>query len=695
MIFRKNDDYYDEDDKKFFGIIDSFNENKIIIIALGIFFMGIIITVNVLTHKDSNDVVDSGTDNVVDLETDKDVDSESDKEADSESDKDVDSESDKDVDSESDEVVKNYLKLNGDKTITVLRGTDFEDPGFEAYNSKNEDLKSFVKINSTLNIEKIGTYKITYSLYDIVVTRKVNVIANSNEKTEIILNTFGNDETTDVYLLVGEKYKEPGYKVVNSLGKNLQNNVTITGNIDTSRQGTYELTYSLTDPNGRVIKVKRKVIVMDIKITLSKNTEQYTNKNVGISVRIEDSYFDYLELPNKEKIKVKSYTYTVSENGTYTFTVYNKKGYTKSASINVNNIDKIAPSGSCSGSYKNRKTTINISSSDNIGISKYVMNGTTYTNNKIVLGKKISSANITIYDKVGNTKQISCNIVDNSYLAPIKPGSGETIVKQNETDTLKIYITKKGSYYITRIWAYDPYYQLNKKDSPEYGSNLYKPKDLLQFAINDNNLDNKLIVGFNASGFYLKNTYDAASVSKYSGYDKTSVGTLVITDGKVIRNVYDKAYKTWYIAGVDSSNTLKVFTDSMASTTTEINTKKQWASSVINSGIRNTFTFASPLVMNGVKSDITTSMPSSSSKVNRQAICQVNSNNFVLITGSQLSRNNLIEIMLGLNCQTGTNLDGGGSIALLFKEPNNSTITTIIGNSRNLTEVGYFTELKN
>ena len=47
--------------------------------------------------------------------------------------------------------------------------------------------------------------------------------------------------------------------------------------------------------------------------------------------------------------------------------------------------------------------------------------------------------------------------------------------------------------------------------------------------------------------------------------------------------------------------------------------------------------------------------------------------------------------MLNLKCQTGTNLDGGGSIALLYKDKN-SSIQTIIGNGRSLTEVGYFSE---
>ena len=69
-----------------------------------------------------------------------------------------------------------------------------------------------------------------------------------------------------------------------------------------------------------------------------------------------------------------------------------------------------------------------------------------------------------------------------------------------------------------------------------------------------------------------------------------------------------------------------------------------------------------------------------------------NTNNFALVTGSGLSRDNLINIMLNLKCQTALNLDGGGSIALLFKSKNSNTIETIIGNGRNVTEVVYFTE---
>jgi len=191
----------------------------------------------------------------------------------------------------------------------------------------------------------------------------------------------------------------------------------------------------------------------------------------------------------------------------------------------------------------------------------------------------------------------------------------------------------------------------------------------------------------------LKDVYGVYSVEKYPAYDKTSDGTVVITNGKVIRNSYKHAYRTMFITGIDEDNNLLIFTDSAATTKAQIEAKKKWADEVIASGIRNTYTFASPLVIDGKMSNKTTNMPGINSKLKRQAICQVNTNNFILITGTDLDRNDLINIMLDLKCQTGTNLDGGGSIALLFKGKNSSMIDTVIGNGRSLPEVAYFSEL--
>ena len=304
--------------------------------------------------------------------------------------------------------IKTYLVLSGEETITLYQGTDYIEPGYEAYNSKNENLTSKVNIESNLNINQIGEYEITYTINDTIKIRKINIIEKNKEYTYIYLKPINND--INVYLEVGDKYKEPGYQVFNSTGKNLNDSVKITGKVDTSKKGIYKLTYSIIDSNNVNISATRNIIVIDTDISLSLSQESYTNQEVIINIKVIDEYFDHIILPNGTKITKNTYSYSVNKNGTYKFTTHNKKGVIKEASIKVNNIDKEAPTGRCSGSYQNGISTINIDANDNTGIKEYVLNNISYNKNKITIKEELNTANITIYDKAGNQKRISCNL---------------------------------------------------------------------------------------------------------------------------------------------------------------------------------------------------------------------------------------------------------------------------------------------
>ena len=199
--------------------------------------------------------------------------------------------------------VETYLVLSGDEVINIAQGDDYIEPGYKAYNENNEDLTKDVDITTNLNINQVGEYEITYKIGNVTKTRKINIIDKNNttnEYTYIYLNTVNNN--VDIYLKVGEKYTEPGYKVYSTSGKNLNDSVKITGSVDTSKRGNYTLTYSLTDENNKTISVTRTVIVMDTDINLSLNTTSYTNKNVEINVKVIDNYFDYLIKTQENKM---------------------------------------------------------------------------------------------------------------------------------------------------------------------------------------------------------------------------------------------------------------------------------------------------------------------------------------------------------------------------------------------------------
>ena len=309
---------------------------------------------------------------------------------------------------------KNYLVLNGEENITLYQGTDYIEPGYSAHNSKNEDLTSKVSIKSTLNTNKIGEYEIIYTLDEITKVRKIKVIEKTKEYTYIYLNTING--SINMYLKVGEPYVEPGFSVFNSAGKNLNDSVKITGSVDTTKKGNYQLIYSVVDSNNVVASKVRNIIVMDSEINLSLNNSSYTNTSVTINVGILDNFFDYMILPNNEKTTKNIYEYKVTENGKYTFTVYNNKGMIKKSTIEVKNIDRVNPTGSCSIENNTKGSTINIKASDNSGIKKYVYNNQSYTSNKITLSKNIDTAKVTIYDKAGNTKEVSCKSAPKVYI---------------------------------------------------------------------------------------------------------------------------------------------------------------------------------------------------------------------------------------------------------------------------------------
>lgn len=615
--------------------------------------------------------------------------------------------------------VEKNLVLFGANTISLNYNDKYQEPGYYAINEKGELETKSVEVIENIDTTKPGTYNITYKYDDIEKTRTIIVLEKENEtpieeqpkkdenpnskkdekiKYDANLLKISLKGEQTIRLNTEESFVEPGYTATYD-NIDLTKSVLVTSNYIKGKPGNFTVTYTI-NYQGIKKQIIRGIIVIssNLDISLTNTTNSYTKESVIIKVVTNGSSFSSIKLPNGKTTTNKSFNYKVSKNGTYTFTAYNtsNKEYTKS--ITINNIDKESPTGTCEATLNNDNTVIKVNAKDSIsGISNYVYkdsnnNLTTLFTNTYTHKKKTSkNISVQVSDKVGNYTNITCKTIDNSYYPVIKPDEKEKIIKSEETDTLKIYITKSSNYYLTRIWALDPYNQMNKENSPEYGAKLYRPKKLLENAINNNKLQNKLLVGFNASGFYLKNTYDASSVSKYSAYDKTSVGTLVITNGKVIRNAYNKAFKTWYISGIDPNNQLRVFVDEKSTNTDE---KKKWSEDVIKSGIRNTYTFAAPVIQDGKKTNIKTSMPdpNNSSPKGLQLICQINDNNFVLFTTKNEKRSTAINLFLKLGCKTALNYDGGGSIALLYKSASSNAIETIVGNGRDLPEAGYFVE---
>lgn len=58
------------------------------------------------------------------------------------------------------------LTLKGDTSITLTVGNQYEEPGYSAMDNVDGDLTAQVKVSGTVNINKAGTYQITYTVVD-------------------------------------------------------------------------------------------------------------------------------------------------------------------------------------------------------------------------------------------------------------------------------------------------------------------------------------------------------------------------------------------------------------------------------------------------------------------------------------------------------------------------------------------------
>ena len=515
-------------------------------------------------------------------------------------------------------------------------------------------------------------------------------------ENELVFKLIGGE----VSLKIDEIYDEPGFYCYDRTN-NYVRSVEVTNNIVYKKPGEYTVTYKYQDKI-----LTRKVIIQepssyDLNIDYTVDNTSYTNEDITVNYSIYGDSFLEVTLPDGSRRTDLTGKFIVTANGDYEIKAYNIREEEFVKEVNITNIDKELPTGSCDALVKNKSSEIKVNANDNTKIVKYEY----YDNTKLLNSSETTSyvtttatsstISVRVYDIANNVSELKCNVTEKKYYDPITPSSTDKIVYQANTETLKVYIIKRNSYYLTRIWAMDPYSQLNKAPSPEYGKKMYYPKTLLNKAVASRNLQNKEVIGFNASGFYLSGTYDAPSVRAYPAYDKTAVGTIVINNGVVVRNAYNKAVKQWYLLGINKDNQMVIFEDNVASTTTEINNKKVWSQTVINSGIRNTFSFAGPVIQNGRKlTTFSESMPDpkNTNPKKLQLICQINDNNFALFTSANENRKVAIDLFASMGCKTAFNFDGGGSIALMYKPKNSTQFTTVIGGARELPEAGYFTE---
>ncbi|MFP3725790.1 transglycosylase domain-containing protein [Priestia filamentosa] len=184
------------------------------------------------------------------------------------------------------------IKLNGRQTMTLIEGETYEEEGATAKDAKDGDLTNKIKIFGTVNTNKPGTYKLTYTVSDKsynVSTIKRTVIVNPKPQPVISMNLNAEAYESDnaFYISWDAISGSPTYKLFKNgqLLQKLDTNSYFDGSINSGVEYEYKV-YAYDKETGQKIGESTPKAV---EINENNNTTGYTNGNNQEEVNDEEN----------------------------------------------------------------------------------------------------------------------------------------------------------------------------------------------------------------------------------------------------------------------------------------------------------------------------------------------------------------------------------------------------------------------
>lgn len=175
---------------------------------------------------------------------------------------------------------------------------EYKEAGYTAYDNYDLDITDKVEI---IKNKDIWIYKVKDSSGN-ETTIERQIIYQDNEQPVLTLN---GDSSVSIYK--GEEYKEAGYTAYDNCDGDITNQVVITGSVDKSTIGTYEINYTVKDSAGNEISTTR--IVNVINKPVYSNNIIYLTFDDGPSINITPKILDILK---EEGVKA---TFFVTDQG--------------------------------------------------------------------------------------------------------------------------------------------------------------------------------------------------------------------------------------------------------------------------------------------------------------------------------------------------------------------------------------------
>lgn len=150
-----------------------------------------------------------------------------------------------------------YFYLNNQEKLELVGQEHYQMMINSIYQEEGVNLTE-AKINGKVDTSKKGTYEIEYTYKNQSIKRTVDVLDNK----QMVMNLNGSEDT---YVKQNQDYIESGCHVIDQKEGNLTSKVQISGKVDTTKVGDYEIVYYVKNKDGVLCSKKRIVHVISDK----------------------------------------------------------------------------------------------------------------------------------------------------------------------------------------------------------------------------------------------------------------------------------------------------------------------------------------------------------------------------------------------------------------------------------------------
>ena len=149
---------------------------------------------------------------------------------------------------------KPVITLKGNKKTDVCPNTEYKEEGFKAKDNYDGNITKKVKVNKSKD-------KIVYTVKDSSGNEtKTTRYLKYRDKTPPVITL---NEGENISVILGEEYNEKGAKSIDNCDGDLSKQIDISGSVDSSKPGTYEIIYKSIDKAKNESKVTRKVNIFN------------------------------------------------------------------------------------------------------------------------------------------------------------------------------------------------------------------------------------------------------------------------------------------------------------------------------------------------------------------------------------------------------------------------------------------------